>query len=235
VMQAFTNSTFFVLETSLKDETISKSQAAMFGGQGYSLHREIGDSRFDQLIKLVIPYGIPVQVLDRFKIWAAATIISQPPQPKNPNKAALTLLDRELEKSARQMQKTVIPLETMEEQLAVFDQMPKNLQVEFLDQTMKEHPNLDEEIERLSAHYLTGNTGWIFCDLEITLKEVSAGLSSIMTETLINDRNLTMVNRMMPTLEKGRSFIAVGALHLPGEKGILSLLHAKGFQIRRKF
>ncbi|MEH6401852.1 MAG: TraB/GumN family protein [Sneathiella sp.] len=235
IMQAFTNSTFFILETSLKDETVSKSQAAMFGGQGYSLRREIGDARFNQLADLASPYGIQDKVLDRFKIWAAASIISQPPQPKNPNKASLTLLDRELEKSARQMRKPVIPLETMEEQLAVFDQMSKIIQIEFLDQTMMEHSNLEDELERMTSHYLAGKTGWIFCDLELTLKEVSSGLSSLMTNTLIRDRNQKMVNRMLPTLQKGRSFVAVGALHLPGKEGILNLLRAQGFQIQRKF
>lgn len=235
VMQAFTGSTIFVLETSLRDKTIVESQAAMFGGQEYSLRAEIGDAQFGQLAKLTARYGIADQFLDKFKIWAAASVISQPPQPKNSNDPSLTLLDRELEKSAFKMQKSIVPLETMQEQLSVFDQMPKNLQLEFLDQTMKEHTSLDEEIERLSSHYLAGKTGWIFCDLEETLKQVSPGLASVMTDKLIKERNAKMVERMIPSILKGRSFIAIGALHLPGEKGVLSLLNSKGFQIKRKF
>ncbi|MCB8829204.1 TraB/GumN family protein [Escherichia coli] len=32
-------------------------------------------------------------------------------------------------------------------------------------------------------------------------------------------------------MDKGNAFIAVGALHLPGEKGLVALLRSKGFTV----
>jgi hypothetical protein len=40
---------------------------------------------------------------------------------------------------------------------------------------------------------------------------------------------------MAPRLGEGGAFIAIGALHLPGETGLLSLLAAQGYQISRVY
>jgi uncharacterized protein YbaP (TraB family) len=40
-----------------------------------------------------------------------------------------------------------------------------------------------------------------------------------------------MVKRMEKHVQQGNSFIAVGALHLPGEKGLLKLLEKKGYNV----
>jgi uncharacterized protein YbaP (TraB family) len=36
---------------------------------------------------------------------------------------------------------------------------------------------------------------------------------------------------LLPLLENDRVFVAVGALHLPGESGLLALLRQKGFRL----
>jgi hypothetical protein len=38
-----------------------------------------------------------------------------------------------------------------------------------------------------------------------------------------------MAQRIIPYLEQGNSFIAVGALHLAGPRGILALLRQSGY------
>jgi uncharacterized protein YbaP (TraB family) len=40
-----------------------------------------------------------------------------------------------------------------------------------------------------------------------------------------------MAERALPFLEEGGAFIAVGALHLPGEAGLVELLRAKGYTV----
>ena len=41
-----------------------------------------------------------------------------------------------------------------------------------------------------------------------------------------------MAKRMQQRLKEGQAFIAVGALHLPGKEGILSLLEQQGYQVK---
>ncbi|RLA04876.1 MAG: hypothetical protein DRQ60_03605 [Gammaproteobacteria bacterium] len=44
-----------------------------------------------------------------------------------------------------------------------------------------------------------------------------------------------MVERLLPILKEGKAFIAVGALHLPGESGLLQRLHKLGYQITHRY
>ena len=46
---------------------------------------------------------------------------------------------------------------------------------------------------------------------------------------LITDRNHHMADRGAPLLDEGNVFMAVGALHLIGDEGLVELLRQKGF------
>ena len=48
----------------------------------------------------------------------------------------------------------------------------------------------------------------------------------------IDARNRRMVDNALPLLEQGCLFIAVGALHLPGETGLLTLLREAGYRLK---
>jgi len=50
---------------------------------------------------------------------------------------------------------------------------------------------------------------------------------------MLDDRNRTMVKRMIPLLQRGSAFVAVGAAHLPGEEGMLYLLEQEGYRVTR--
>lgn len=234
VIQAFTNADTAIFETSLKEAEIARSQNAMLLAPGDSLKARIGEDRFAELLKIAARYGADAATLDRFKIWAAAAIISQP-APDLTSGRPLTLLDKELEKSARQSGKRVLALESNAEQFAIFDAMPEAVQIEYLDQTIAEHARLDDELETLTRYYLAGNTGWIACMLEATLEKASPELDRVMTDELIGMRNRRMVKRMLPELERGDVFVGIGALHLPGTDGVLYLLEKKGYAIERKY
>jgi uncharacterized protein YbaP (TraB family) len=60
-------------------------------------------------------------------------------------------------------------------------------------------------------------------------------LYETLTDRLLTRRNRLMTERMQAALEAGSAFIAVGALHLPGEEGILALLERRSFEITRVF
>ena len=49
---------------------------------------------------------------------------------------------------------------------------------------------------------------------------------------LIIDRNRRMADRMQQYLKEGNAFVGVGALHLPGEQGLLELLEQRGYSVR---
>src|SRR3546814_18781858 len=52
-------------------------------------------------------------------------------------------------------------------------------------------------------------------------------------KAFMDDRNHRMVESLVPLLERGKAFVAVGAAHLPGEEGLLHLLEQQGYRITR--
>ena len=52
-----------------------------------------------------------------------------------------------------------------------------------------------------------------------------------MEDTLMIRRNESWIPVIEEATKRGRLFVAFGALHLSGDKGVLALLHDKGFRI----
>ena len=52
-------------------------------------------------------------------------------------------------------------------------------------------------------------------------------------EALIYRRNRAWMDRILPALQEGPVVVAAGALHMPGEDGLLNLLAEEGFEVAR--
>lgn len=60
-------------------------------------------------------------------------------------------------------------------------------------------------------------------------------MNDLFVERVVNERNTRMAERMQPRLKEGGTFIAVGALHLFGDRGVLSLLERRGWRVTRVY
>jgi uncharacterized protein YbaP (TraB family) len=68
--------------------------------------------------------------------------------------------------------------------------------------------------------------------LELAESESDSGpIAESFMFRFIDARNRIMAGRMAARLDQGGAFIAVGALHLPGEKGLVSLLKSRGYRL----
>jgi len=63
------------------------------------------------------------------------------------------------------------------------------------------------------------------------LDELTPRVASEFRRRLIIDRNQRMAERLEPIMARQPTFIAVGAMHLPGERGVLALLAARGYRV----
>jgi len=59
-----------------------------------------------------------------------------------------------------------------------------------------------------------------------------AAHQAVMTKRVVHDRSVVMAFRMQRQLRRGDAFVALGALHLYGEKGVLALLQEDGYRAR---
>jgi uncharacterized protein YbaP (TraB family) len=196
---------------------------------GRSLPDVIGRSLYEQVAAVIATRGIPELVLNHMKPWAAAVTLSTPAPETG------RVLDLMLYQDAVQQGKAVYGLETIQEQLQVFDTMPEAGQIALLRDAVDHFPELDAMQVELLAAYKQRDLGALLAIYEASMQAGDQRLAEDFQRRLIDDRNQLMVERMQPYLQQGKAFIAVGALHLPGRSGLLAMLEQRGYRIRRVY
>ncbi|HJP35659.1 MAG TPA: TraB/GumN family protein, partial [Gammaproteobacteria bacterium] len=153
---------------------------------------------------------------------AAYTTLSLPP-----GKTAMPL-DLLLLRVARQGGKEVFGLESIGEQVAVFDGLAISDQTELLEQAVCHYGEFQSEIEKMIGHYVSRDLSAM---MRMSMRYRSP-LNDRFLDVVLWQRNRRMAERMLPHLQKGGAFIAVGALHLPGVDGVLDLLVKRGYDVQ---
>ena len=217
------------LESSLEPANILVLAGRMVFDDGRDLPAVAGEALFNRAAKLTAGLGLPEPVLRVFKPWAVAMLLSVPPQdPAN-------VLDFVLARRASEGGKPVHELESMEEQVSVFEGMALEDQVALLRQAVDEYERLPRQISRVVDAYLARDLAGIW---RISQESVGAGseerrLNEVLMRRLLHDRNARMAERAEARLREGGAFIAVGALHLYGGGGVLALLEQRGWRVTR--
>lgn len=136
------------------------------------------------------------------------------------------VLDDHLLSTAKENGQRVIGIETMKEQMAAMDALPVKEQAALLLEHVKNDgfkTELNEMIDAYAAQDL---------DAIMKISESSGSMDRAMEKALITDRNERMTHRLDSMMTAGEDiFFAVGAAHLPGEKGLIELLRANGYSV----
>jgi hypothetical protein len=137
-------------------------------------------------------------------------------------------LDLYLQQRARAKRKEVVGLETLEEQLSVFDRVPLREQALGLYEELAQDDGgagQRDQLDRMLDWYAAGELDSLY---QLSL----AGMDSTFRVAMLDARNRNMAERMVPHWKQGkRLFVAVGAAHLPGEEGIVALLRRMGYRV----
>ena len=134
--------------------------------------------------------------------------------------------DMLLAMTAKQNEVPILGLESAEEQLGVIDAIPLNDQANMLIELISTPEKIKNDYAKLLDAYRTQNTQHLY---EVAL-ELSPEMKLFEDEFLIN-RNENWIPVIEEHLGENACFIAVGAGHLGGEKGVLNLLKAKGYRL----
>ena len=226
VQAAFDDAHSVVLEVLLDDAAMQYSSGAMLLLDGRTLEGIVGAELFNRAARATLSRGIPELVLQRMKPWAVAVSLSVPVPETG------QVLDLALYQAALQAGKPVQGLETIREQLDVFDTLPDSGQVLLLQDALENLPGIDAQHEELLQAYKRRDLEALMVLSDASLETGDGQLASNLQHRLIRDRNRLMAERMQPYLGQGRAFIAVGALHLPGADGLLQLLQQRGYTVR---
>lgn len=141
-------------------------------------------------------------------------------------------VESELLKIAAAQKEETIGLETVAEQMDVFDAIPYQEQMNELIKTAKSDLNRDKkEFQEMLALYKTEDVAAM---IEFT-KNSENVLTSKYDDELLNNRNQNWIERISKIAQEKSTFFGVGAAHLGGEMGVIYLLRKSGFTVEPVF
>lgn len=164
-----------------------------------------------------------IQAMKPFWIMSTLTSLDQ-----GGNMNREDIVDIRLQKASEAAGLKIQPLETIDEQLSAINAIPLKEQAEMLLEYINDLENEtgDDMTEKIKACYAKSD---LSC-LETVYNENQFGENA--EGALISGRNKVMVERLTAMMASGKSvFCAVGALHLPGEQGLIVLLRNNGYTI----
>lgn len=145
-------------------------------------------------------------------------------------------LDWILEDHARLHGVPTMGLETIGEATRKIDDIPFEMGIELIKAALAADPVNRDSSATLDALYREGSSyeGWLLM-LEVSARYFDRARLMLafdaFWQALLVERNTLWMPRLVRELEAGDAIVAVGALHLPSEDGLLAMLEAEGFRI----
>ena len=122
--------------------------------------------------------------------------------------------------------KTILGIETLEEQLSYFDSISLKKQAEYLVMSISNIEERNEEIILLNNAYADADIQALYEIAYKGLKKLENG-----EYYLMELRNHKWIPRIESLINDKSTFIAVGAGHLGGMTGLINLLRNKGYKL----
>ena len=168
---------------------------------------------------------LPFSMLETYKPILAASTLEQSSLPCD-NTA---MMEQVIMTEAKANNKKIKGLETMSYQAGVLDSIPYKLQAEQLVSYIDSAGNGDTENKQLKEMF-DAYKNQDLQKLEEMMVETDAGMAGF-TDIMLYHRNQNWVKKLKTLLTDKALLIAVGAGHLPGEKGVINLLRKEGYTV----
>ena len=201
----------------------------------------LSEEDYALLEKRSMEMGMPVYLINTMKPFFVATMFSQEetgmPTELGEEEYSMTSYEMELFDMAKEQDKEIDGLETVDFQMRIFDKIPYTEQAKMLSEALHTNENESEAgkenpngLEELITAYKTQDIDKLAV-LVVQDDEIMGQYSDL----LINERNQTWISSIKKMTAKGPVFFAVGAGHLGGKQGVIRLLRKEGFLVEAVF
>lgn len=228
IEQAFDDVQKLVFEIHLDSaETLSVQMKILSKGMysdGSTLQENIDEETYSLVTEKAEELGLGIEQMSRFKPWfVTVTLITLKLQKLgfDPNYG----VDKYFFKKAKEAGKEIAGLETVEYQIDLFDSLSKMNQKDLILQTLKELDVLEEEIDDLIDAWRMGHSVKLEDMVLKSFKEYPE-----IYRKFIYERNISWLPQVESLLKINKNvLVIVGAGHLLGNDGIISLLEKRGY------
>jgi uncharacterized protein YbaP (TraB family) len=225
VARSFAAATTLVLEVSLDEQSERAAAVQMLLPASSSLTALVGEDMSRQVKQAMHTRGVPPEATERLQLWATALTLSLP-KPQSG-----LFLDKLLYQQALAQRKKFTSLESINEQIAIFTALTVEEQKELLRNVLDEYQGYPLLLEQMIEAYLARDLEQLLKISEENPMSNNPALQEKVMTRLLDQRNRRMAVRIESLLGQGKVFIAIGALHLPGDEGVIALLRQRGYQV----
>ncbi len=230
--QAYRNSEIVVFETDIGAAGGEEAQIALLNAGMYPEGQNLMNALHT---KVLAPYAeavqdlqLPVSMINRYRPWLAALTIEMSVYAKYNFKAELGV-DRHFYEKAVPAEKQIIALETIEEQSRLFTDMNEQTAQDYLALTLSSLDDIDFDPRDIYEDWADGDDG----DMEDYIEPAQDDYPLIY-RNFIRNRNQKWLPQVLELLKgEKNALVVVGAMHIPGDHGLLELLENAGYNPRQ--
>jgi uncharacterized protein YbaP (TraB family) len=193
--------------------------------KGQSLRALMTPAERMKFEETLVGLGLPIEAMDRFEPWYAAMTLTLLPVMQSgydPQAGA----ESKLMSQAEGKQKAA--LETVDQQIELFDGLPVDAQLLFLRETINSISKASETLGAMVARWMQGDADGLALLLNDELDD------PVLYKRLLTDRNANWAQWIDQRMKQpGTVFFAVGAGHLAGKQSVQEQLRKRGMKARR--
>ena len=172
---------------------------------------------------------LTIAALDGMQPWLAAEYLMFAAA-QNAGLSADLSADEALKSRAARDGKNVIYLESLEMQIRASADLPEDIQINILTETMEQFNTLGQAATEIADQWSVGGTDFLNEELIRPMKSRAPEVFN----SLLRDRNRAWSTKLSRFMEdSGTGFVAVGTAHLLGEQSLLSELREQGYAVQR--
>jgi uncharacterized protein YbaP (TraB family) len=227
VLNAYGNANSILMEVNLAEIDLQGMQTELLASarlpEGKTLPAIMGDARYQRAQVLAREVGVDLGIFDAFAPWFAAEAISQMQlqqlgfQPQSG--VEMFFLER-----ARTDGKSVAGLETVHDQIALFNALSMDEQADYLVSSLEQAHDLPKEVGAMVHAWASGDTQWFADELKSEI-----GRDPALYDSVLVARNRKWVPKIEALLNDNKNYLViVGTAHLVGQGSVIALLKKDG-------
>lgn len=168
---------------------------------------------------------LPFSMIEKYKPMLASALLMESTMVCDEQVAMEQLVMEEAKKQG----KSIEGMETTAYQMSIFDSIPYKIQAQELVKMVSEEgkeADGEKELKGMMNAYKDQDLN----KLGEMISKSDAGMMQY-EDILLNNRNYNWVEKLKKLMPERSLVVAVGAGHLPGEKGVINLLRKAGFSV----
>jgi len=233
VLEAYANAKSLVMEVNLaqinSEQMTSEMLASALLPNGKTLPAILGPQRYPHAESLARQAGVELSTFDQFAPWFAAEAISELQllqlgfQPQSG--IEMYFLER-----SRTDGKSIAGLETVHDQIALFEALTMDAQAEYLLSSLEQARELPQRVDDMVRAWRRGDTAWFASELQS-----DSGSNPALYRSLLAARNRKWIPKIEALLNDDKNYLViVGTGHLVGVDSVIDLLKKDGISAAQR-